>query len=120
MATAPFVEHDLERGAALFSALNRSGTPVDFMAWSYSEDDGEWRLTIGTSLVESQGRAATYEAIRQVIADDPWLDPGVGRVVLVSPDEPGVQILRMIATRSVSDDIAIHGARGVILGRLAS
>jgi len=117
MATTPLVEHDLERGAALIGALNRAHVPVEFVAWSYSDDDEDWRLIIATPLVESHGRVATYERIREVLADDPWLDPGVGRVVLISPEEPDIRRLRELAQSPITDDLAMPGERGVIRGR---
>jgi len=45
------------------------------------------------------------------------MDPGVGRVVLVSPDEPGVMSFQELARAPISEDLAIHGDRGVIRGR---
>ncbi len=117
MATNPLVEHDLARGAALVSVLERAGIPVEFVAWSYSDDDLEWRLVIATPLVESAGKAQSYKRIREVVADDPSLDLGVGRIVLVSPDEPGVRRLSDIAASDATGELAVHGERGVIQGR---
>lgn len=117
MATAPLVEHDLERGAALVNALRRSQIPVDFVAWSYSEDDEQWRLMIATTLVDSNGRLATYGRVRQVIAEDPWLNPGVGRLALVSPEDPDVRRFRELAQAPITEDLAVHGETGVIRGR---
>lgn len=97
--------------------LDSLDVPVDFVAWTYSEDDQDWRLIIATPLIETEGRTTTYERIRQVIAEDPWLDPGVGRVVLVSPDDPGVLRFREMAKTPAAGDIAVHGERGVIRGR---
>jgi hypothetical protein len=117
MAATPLVEHDLERGAALISALERAAIPIDFVAWSYSDDDEEWRLIIATPLVDSDRRVASYEKIREVSLRSPGLTRELAELsssVQANRESVGSVSLRKAP---ITEDLATYGERGVIRGR---
>lgn len=117
MASNPLVDTDLDRGLALVHALSETGMPIEFVAWTYSDFDSEWRLVLATPYVDEHGTVATLEAIGGVLSDEPELDPGIGRLVVVSPSEAGVLRAKTSAASFDNDEIVRPGNAGTIQGR---
>lgn len=120
MAEDPLVGNDLSRGASLVAKLRSADFPVEFAAWSYSDEDDQWRLLLATPIVDTEGRLAAYSRIEELVGAEPWLHPGVNRLTVVGTASPALDAFRRLAGSMDTDDAVIHGQTGEIGGRSIS
>jgi hypothetical protein len=115
MAATALVEFDMEAGAELLGRLDEAAVPVAAALWLHFPEADEWRLVIGSPLVDQAGAHETYARIQRVLADS-----GLGEqlplraITVMSPAEPLLQALR--GAVSVRDAGVVRLGRSVVEG----
>lgn len=100
----------IESGDELLNELSKAKFPVHRALWWYSTDQyGDWRLVIASSLVAEIGLLAAYRKLDAILRKHrPDLIPWVRSIHLVSPDDPLIRDLdkaypaKTMASRAVS------------------
>jgi hypothetical protein len=80
------VTPDLERGRTVVKRLDEALVPVHSAFWAYFNDAAEWRLVIGTPLVEQRGPRAAYEAVEKALTGTS--DIPLRYIVVMGMDDP--------------------------------
>jgi hypothetical protein len=88
------VETRFEEGAELVGLLDGSEFAVKDALWLYSPEESEWKLWLGTPVVDKEGPAGAYLRLRRVLDTRPISDLDLRHIVLVSPKHPLLQLLR--------------------------
>lgn len=100
----------IESGDELLEELNKAKFPVHRALWWYSSDQyGDWRLVIASSLVDEHGLLAAYRKLDAILRKHrPDLISWVRSVHLVSPKDSLIRDLdkaypqRKMTSRAVS------------------
>lgn len=96
MDKTALVTEDIELGAKATTAV-RSEMPVAASFWYYFPDAEEWRLVVGTSLVDRQGPRAAYARIQKAIRHAGLTEEfPVYRFAALSPNDPVIKLMRSV------------------------
>ncbi len=62
------MEVDVEDGRKLLKALHKVDFDVSVALWLYSSDFGQWRLTLGSPVVDQEGPKSAYIIVQSELA----------------------------------------------------
>jgi hypothetical protein len=89
------VEKDIQDGARVVDALEKSDLRVEAVLWSYFPEAEVWRLMIASPLVHEKGPLATYKRVHAILDEIvPPVEIAVTDTTVVSPKERLIQALK--------------------------
>ena len=80
---------------------------VDAAVWLFRPDEHDWRLLISTAVVDKYGPSEGYRRLQRVLQETPGARLSLGKVTLVSPNDPIITLLRS----AVATGPGTHGIR---------
>ena len=118
MDQTALVEEDVEAGRRAAEAFDASGPQSKAILWLYEPDAGEWRLIVGTPVVDEEGpRAAVSKISKALETHDLMSVLPLRRVSAVGMRTPLIRALRKVV-RTRSDLSGIRFTNNVINGLL--
>jgi len=87
-------ESDLKFGKRITEQLKATKFPFKGALWLYDEDADDWRLVIGSDLVDTEGHREAYLRLRQAISSVGGTSFQRMRITVVSPNSPVFAALR--------------------------
>jgi hypothetical protein len=88
MATATFVNNDIEIGRRIVTALTRARIPVAVYLWAFVPQLQEWQFIIARPLVDTEGPLAAYGEVNKVLRKEGLFDDTpLRRIFLRSPND---------------------------------
>lgn len=87
MDTPTLVAPDIERGRAVLRALDEAHVPIRSAFWLYFREADEWRLVLGTPLVEDLGPRAAYNEVEKTLKGEAGLVP-LRQIVILGMEDP--------------------------------
>jgi hypothetical protein len=94
VAEATLVTHDIQAGAALLTALDEAHVPVPLAFWYLDPEPQEWRLYLGTPLVDKDGPRAVYTQIQNVLRGQGVPPIELDRISVVSSSSQLPELVR--------------------------
>lgn len=92
------VDSDIEHGRQLLGALTMAGVPVNSALWYRFPESDEWRLVIGSEIVERDGPIKSYMRVQSLLADlKPASNLTLSDIMLVPSTESVVEDLKRSA-----------------------
>ncbi len=113
---ATLMESDLSFGKKVIDRLKATQFPFQGVLWLYNEEGDDWRLTIGSDLVDTEGPWETYFKLGEAISDVGGSTFQRMRITVVSPNSPVFAALRSaFANEADVEGERLHNAsvRGV-------
>jgi len=107
MAKKILVDADLRLGEKILGLLDASKFPISVAIWILTEQDGEWKLVIGTPLYEKAGPLEAYGQLINALRRDNPESRDFDDVRLMSNREPFIRDLRRLFGKTAS----VHGMR---------
>ena len=94
MDKTALVGSDLKIESRVLEALKQANIPVKLYDWNYNPDAEEWRFTIATPWYDTKGPREVYlQIFRAQEAAGTYKEMPIGRITVVSPNDPLVKIL---------------------------
>jgi hypothetical protein len=94
MAKKILVDADLRLGDKILELLDAAKFPISVAVWILTEQEGEWKLVIGTPLYEKAGPLEAYGQVIKAIRRDNPESRDFDDVRLMSNREPFIRELR--------------------------
>lgn len=88
-----FVGPDIDTGRKLTKALERPPFSASASLWFYIPEASEWRLIVGTSLVDKKGPIQAYGELQKILRKE-QIGLDLRYISLVSPQDPLIRLLR--------------------------
>ena len=94
MDKAALVEADVQEGRRLIQALDEKGFSLRAALWFYLPDLAEWRLLLGSPLVDTDGPKLAYRRVQAVLTRmSPPSRLTLQSISIVSARDPLIQLL---------------------------
>jgi hypothetical protein len=100
MVKTKLVEELIKDGGRLLRQLDRSGFPVETMAWVHLADEGYWRLAIASPVVGLQGGAVGYRQLNELLYETELAGITLEDITLLDPAAPQFESMVEEATAS--------------------
>jgi hypothetical protein len=97
MLTKILVDALIEDGERLKNALLLDRFPITAMFWLYWPESLQWRLIIGSLLVDRLGPTRAYTRLQEVLSTIDIRELDFDDISLLSPNDPGFEELRVAA-----------------------
>src|SRR5215467_4274748 len=104
---ATLTESDLSFGKKISEQLKRAQFPFKGALWLYDEQADDWRLIVGSDLVDSEGPRSTYLKLASAISNVSGSDFQKMRITVVSPESTLFAALRSVFAHAAD----VEGAR---------
>jgi hypothetical protein len=102
MAKKTLVDADLKLGEKVLGLLDASKFPVSVAIWILTEQEGEWKLVIGTSLYDKIGPLEAYGKLINALRQEDPESRDFDDVRLMSNREPFIRELRRLFGKTAS------------------
>ena len=102
MAKKILVDADLKLGEQILARLDSEKFPVSVAIWILTEQDGEWKLVIGTPLYEKAGPLEAYGKLIAALRKNDPESRDFDDVRLMSNREPFIRELRRLFGKTAS------------------
>lgn len=102
MAKKILVDADLKLGEKILGWLDAAKFPISVAIWILTEQDGEWKLVIGTSLYDRIGPLEAYGKLINALRKDNPESRDFDDVRLMSNREPFIRELRRLFGKTAS------------------
>ena len=107
MGTPTLVTFDIENGERVVDALDKAGKAPNVALWAILPDYEDWRLVIGSELLDQSSTRAGYSEINEAIRNAA-IPPHRRPTILMRPmNDPMIQDLRK-AYASMSDNYGMR------------
>jgi hypothetical protein len=93
VAEATLVEADIDAGEKLLVQLDRSKFPVFAAFWMLQSESGEWRLILGTPVVDQAGTRSAYRRLQEQTKGRVSPPVPLSDISLVGTTDPLVKLL---------------------------
>lgn len=104
---ATLMESDLNFGRKITDQLKATKFPFKGVLWLYDEDGDDWRLVVGSDLVDTEGPRETYRKLGEAISSVGGSAFQRMRITVVSPKSALFAALRTV----FADAADVEGAR---------
>jgi len=95
MAEASLVEEDINAGSELLQALDAANLKIRAAFWYLESERDEYRLYLGSPVVDVEGPRVAYEQVQRVLRNMPQPPPiQLDRINVVSPTSELPALLR--------------------------
>jgi hypothetical protein len=88
------VEARFQHGADLVRLLDENNFLLRDALWLYNSDEADWKLWLGTPLVDRAGPTEVYAMLRRLLDGHPLDDIDLKRIVIASPKHTLLQLLK--------------------------
>jgi hypothetical protein len=119
VASTSLVDRTIAAGKRLLTTLDRKGFPVFAAFWIFRPEEGDWRLVLGTTLVDELGPRSAYRKLQTAISGGRAAPPvPLSDITLVSSSDPLVRTLAIALRTGPTDVGEIRFSNNVINGQV--